>query len=186
MVVVLLGLGAFRAGFFSTTPVRAVALALPVETHTMAGPALPEAFAQRAGKAAVAKAAAPAPIVERAVVTEATRIATAGAFDPEAFADVQGTVLEEGMASYYGDEFAGRPTANGEAFDPEGMTAAHRTLPLGAVIRVTNLRNSRSIIVRVNDRGPFAGDRVLDLSHGAAVALKMKMRGTARIRIEVL
>lgn len=92
----------------------------------------------------------------------------------------------EGAASFYGDEFAGRPTASGERFHPGQMTAAHRTLPLGSVVRVTNLRNNRSVVVRINDRGPFHGNRVIDLSKGAARELGFVQSGTAPVRIELL
>ena len=94
--------------------------------------------------------------------------------------------LPEGRASYYGEELAGRPTANGEPFDPQGLTAAHPTLPFGTRLRVTSIRTGKSVIVRINDRGPFAGNRVLDLSYSAARAIGMLRRGTARVRMEVL
>ena len=93
---------------------------------------------------------------------------------------------ESGEASYYGEELAGRPTASGEAFDPAKLTAAHRTLPLGTRLRVTNTRNGESVVVRVNDRGPFAKRRVLDLSKGAAKRIGMLRSGTARVKIELL
>lgn len=92
----------------------------------------------------------------------------------------------EGMASYYGADFAGRPTASGERFDPSDLTAAHRTLPFGTRVRVTNLDNGRSVVVRVNDRGPYARGRILDVSVAAARALDMLHRGTARVRLEIL
>ncbi len=92
----------------------------------------------------------------------------------------------EGAASYYGDELAGRPTASGESFDPKQLTAAHRTLPFGTRLRVTNIRNGKSVVVRVNDRGPFTGNRALDLSYSAARQIGMLRRGTARVRMEVL
>lgn len=92
----------------------------------------------------------------------------------------------EGRASYYGDELAGRPTANGERFDPSGMTAAHPNLPFGTRLKVTNLRNGMSAVVRVNDRGPFVGRRIIDLSYAAARKIGMIRRGTARVRIEIL
>lgn len=91
-----------------------------------------------------------------------------------------------GEASYYGDELRGRPTASGESFDPEGLTAAHRTLPLGTRLRVTNVRNGESVVVRVNDRGPYSGDRVLDVSKRAARALGMLGSGTAPVRLELI
>lgn len=87
-------------------------------------------------------------------------------------------------ASWYGGEFANRRTASGERFDPRKLTAAHRTLPLGTRLRVTNLHNGRSTLVTVNDRGPYVGQRGLDLSYGAAQALDMVRRGVARVRIE--
>ncbi len=93
---------------------------------------------------------------------------------------------ETGIASWYGREFQGRRTTSGEVFDMDGLSAAHRTLPLGTVISVTNLDNFRSITVRVNDRGPFAGNRVLELSYGAARELGFASQGTARVRIEVM
>lgn len=94
--------------------------------------------------------------------------------------------LAEGRASYYGERFRGRRTASGERFDPDRLTAAHRTLPFGTRLRVTNLRNGRSVVVRVTDRGPYHGRRVLDLSKEAARQLGMIRRGVARVRIERL
>ena len=93
---------------------------------------------------------------------------------------------EEGYASYYGAEFAGRRTASGETFDPEGLTAAHRDLPFGTKIRVTNLDNGRSVVVRVNDRGPYVAGRIVDLSSAAARELGMLRSGLARVHLEVL
>ncbi|HSG47575.1 MAG TPA: septal ring lytic transglycosylase RlpA family protein [Longimicrobiales bacterium] len=95
---------------------------------------------------------------------------------------------EEGMASWYGEEFHGRPTASGEKFDMHGYTAAHRTLPLHTWVEVTNLDNGRALILRVNDRGPFARthQRILDLSYGAARELGVVGPGTARVRVRAL
>lgn len=95
-------------------------------------------------------------------------------------------VVEVGTASFYGPGFAGKRTANGERFDPSALTCAHRTLPFGTRVRVTNLSNGRSVIVRVNDRGPFHGHRLIDLSEGAARRLDMIRSGTVRVRVEVL
>lgn len=89
-----------------------------------------------------------------------------------------------GDASWYGDPFTGRPTASGEIFDPRAMTAAHRTLPLGAVVRVTNLQNGRSALVRINDRGPYVAGRILDCSEGTARALGFRRRGVTRVAID--
>lgn len=91
-----------------------------------------------------------------------------------------------GLASWYGRKFHGRLTSSGEPFDMFQLTAAHRSLPIPTYARVTNLENSRTTIVRVNDRGPFHDDRIIDLSYAAAVKLGFEDRGTARVRVEVL
>jgi rare lipoprotein A len=93
---------------------------------------------------------------------------------------------ETGMAAWYGKDLHGKKTASGEVFDMYGLSAAHRTLPLGTVIHVTNLDNFKSIQVKINDRGPFFKSRFLDLSYGAAKALGFVAQGTARVRIETL
>ena len=93
---------------------------------------------------------------------------------------------EVGVASWYGRDFDGRRTASGDVFDRQTFSAAHRTLPLGTRARVTNLANGRSVIVRINDRGPFVRGRTLDVSYAAARALGMLDRGTARVRVEVI
>jgi rare lipoprotein A len=92
----------------------------------------------------------------------------------------------EGYASYYAEEFNGRPTANGEVFDMNALTAAHRTLPFNTRLRVINLENGRSVVVRINDRGPFKDDRMIDLSLAAAKEVGLILNGTARVRLEVL
>jgi len=91
---------------------------------------------------------------------------------------------EEGMASWYGDDFHGRLTANGEIFDMASLSAAHPTLPMPCYVRVTNLSNGKSLIVRVNDRGPYFGNRVMDVSSRAAELLEFKSNGVARVRVE--
>lgn len=91
-----------------------------------------------------------------------------------------------GEASFYGRNFAGRPTASGEVFNPKELTAAHRSLPLGTRVRVVNLHNDQSVVVRVNDRGPYAKDRIIDVSRRAAERLGMVRSGKARVRLEVL
>jgi len=91
---------------------------------------------------------------------------------------------EEGMASWYGDDFHGRLTANGEIFDMASLTAAHPTLPMPCYARVTNLSNGKSLIVRVNDRGPYHGNRLIDVSNRAAELLEFKGNGVARVRVE--
>ncbi|WP_262268989.1 septal ring lytic transglycosylase RlpA family protein [Microvirga yunnanensis] len=90
----------------------------------------------------------------------------------------------EGLASWYGSNFHGRMTANGEVFDRDSIAAAHTTMPLPSYARVTNLQNGHSMIVRVNDRGPFHGNRVIDVSEKAAAALGFRQSGTARVRVE--
>jgi len=96
------------------------------------------------------------------------------------------TQASSGNASWYGPGFAGRLTANGEIFDPSQLTAAHKTLPFGTRVRVTNLNNGRSVDVRINDRGPFKPGRVIDLSRAAAERVGMIGSGTAPIRLELL
>jgi rare lipoprotein A len=92
----------------------------------------------------------------------------------------------KGIASYYGYDFSGNKTATGERFNPNGMTAAHRSLPFGTRVRVTNTHNGRSVVVRINDRGPYIRGRVIDLSLGAARILGMMSSGVAPVRIEIL
>ena len=94
--------------------------------------------------------------------------------------------VQEGVVSWYGERFHNRPTASGELFDVSDLTMAHPSLPFGTKVRVTNLRNGRSVVVRVNDRGPFVGTRIADLSQAAAASIGMLSRGLARARIEVL
>jgi rare lipoprotein A len=96
------------------------------------------------------------------------------------------TYRAEGIASWYGPDFHGRLTANGEIFDMQGISAAHPTLPIPSYVRVTNLDNGRSMIVRVNDRGPYARNRLIDVSIGAAKALGFYADGLARVRVEYL
>jgi rare lipoprotein A len=94
--------------------------------------------------------------------------------------------LGSGHASYYGNEFAGRRTANGEIFNPKAMTAAHRTVAFGSRIKVTHLGNGREVTVRVNDRGPWGKGRIIDLSHAAARQIGMHHSGTAKVRLTLL
>lgn len=96
------------------------------------------------------------------------------------------TAVQEGLVSWYGAAFHDRRTASGERFDSNDMTMAHPTLPFGTEVKVTNLRNGRSVVVRVNDRGPYVGQRIADLSAAAASQLGYLKRGIARARIEVL
>jgi len=96
------------------------------------------------------------------------------------------SMVEEGAASYYASEFNGRPTSSGETFDMNQLTAAHRTLPFNTMVRVTNLTNGRTVTVRINDRGPFKDDRLIDLSLAAAKEIGLVGTGTARVRLEVV
>lgn len=96
------------------------------------------------------------------------------------------TEIGGGMASYYGNELAGNRTASGERFDPGQLTAAHRSLPFGSMVRVTNTSNGDSVIVRINDRGPFAHGRVIDVSQAAAREIGMHRSGTARVKLALL
>ncbi len=93
---------------------------------------------------------------------------------------------QSGVASWYGKKFHGRKTSNGEVYDMYGMTAAHKTLPLGVSVRVTHRQNGRSIVVRINDRGPFVGTRIIDLSYAAARKLGLVEAGTAPVTIQAL
>jgi rare lipoprotein A len=105
-----------------------------------------------------------------------------------AHADEKMEVLQTitGSASWYGGKFHGRTTANGERYNMHEMTAAHKTLPFGTKVRVINERNGKAVVVRINDRGPFVGKRVIDLSRGAAQAVGMIDQGVARVKLEVL
>lgn len=103
-----------------------------------------------------------------------TGAATAGGYD------------RTGEASWYGKRYQGRTTANGESFDMNALTAAHRRLPFGTMVRVTNLANKRSLVVRINDRGPYAGGRIIDLSKRAAALLGFQQLGIARVRVQTV
>lgn len=91
-----------------------------------------------------------------------------------------------GMASWYGPGFHGRRTANGEIFNQNALTAAHRSLPFGTKVRVTNVNTGRAVVVRINDRGPFVGNRVIDLSRGAAARIGLVNAGVGPVRLEIL
>jgi rare lipoprotein A len=91
-----------------------------------------------------------------------------------------------GTASWYGETFQGKPTASGEPYEMYDMTAAHLSLPMGSYVKVTNLRNGKAVIVRVNDRGPVVPGRIIDLSYGAAQALQFRHRGLQRVRLDLV
>lgn len=92
---------------------------------------------------------------------------------------------EEGIASWYGAEFQGRPTSNGEIFNPANLTAAHKSLPFGTLVRVTSPQTGREVVVRINDRGPFVAGRIIDLSQAAAQRLGMGVAGTVPVRLSL-
>lgn len=96
------------------------------------------------------------------------------------------SIYEEGVASYYADEFHGRTTSNGETFDMNQLTAAHRTLPFNTKVLVTNTLNGKTVTVRINDRGPFVDDRIIDLSLAAARAIDLVGPGTAKVKLQVV
>jgi rare lipoprotein A len=120
-------------------------------------------------------------------------VAGAGCVSSPRFTAARGPVspgtiaqAEEGVASYYADEFNGRLTSNGERYDMYQMTAAHRMLPFNTRVRVENLSNGRQVIVRINDRGPFKDNRIIDLSLAAAQELEMIGPGTTRVRLDIV
>jgi rare lipoprotein A len=115
-----------------------------------------------------------------------TRPSRPSAPPPHGQPAIPGEYVEEGVASWYGDPFNGHRTSNGEIYDMYQFTAAHRTLPFGVVLRVTNLSNGKQTEVRINDRGPFVANRVIDLSLAAAQAIEMWGPGTAHVRLEIL
>lgn len=92
----------------------------------------------------------------------------------------------KGLSSYYGKQFHGKLTANGEVYDMYGLTAAHKTFPLNTICRVTNLSNNKSLILRINDRGPYVGNRILDCSYGAAKKLDFLIEGVTEVKIEIM
>ncbi|MBX7526632.1 septal ring lytic transglycosylase RlpA family protein [Qipengyuania vesicularis] len=107
-------------------------------------------------------------------------------FDPPIEPEATGTDLGSGVASYYGKRFHGRRTASGERFDMHAMTAAHKTLPFGSRVRVTNPRTGKSVIVRINDRGPFTPGRTIDLSRAAAEEIGLVRRGHGTVELALL
>ncbi len=99
---------------------------------------------------------------------------------------LNGRPYQVGTASWYGEDFDGKPTASGEPFNMYDLTAAHPSLPLGTMVKVTNLRNRRAVVVRINDRGPIVPGRIIDVSYSAARALKFQGQGTQRVRLDVV
>jgi len=120
--------------------------------------------------------------------SEATSYPSSSAQSKPKFRRLAGksAAYQVGTASWYGEDFVGKPTASGEDYDMYDMTAAHPTLPLGSYVRVTNLRNGRAVVVKVNDRGPVVPGRIIDLSYGAAKALQFENRGLQQVRLDLV
>jgi rare lipoprotein A len=116
--------------------------------------------------------------------TASTRFATRQAPTPAGDAKFQ--LVEEGVASYYAEEFHGHTTSNGETFNKDDLTAAHQTLPFNTKVKVTNLENNKSVVVRINDRGPFKDNRIIDLSYEAAKQIGLLLHGSGKVRLEVI
>lgn len=134
--------------------------------------AAPAAPATPATPAAPAAATAPAPEAAKSVAKDAVKAVTGDA--------------NEGKVSFYSHKFTDRKTASGERFNPKGMTMAHKTLPFGTLVRVTNLKNKRSVVVRVNDRGPPTPYRIGDITSAAAAQLKMHRAGVIDAKLEIV
>jgi rare lipoprotein A len=128
----------------------------------------------------------PDPKPHAAAVAPARAPAAKGAFDPRAYYSRRALAVHKGGASYYADSLAGRRTANGEKYDPNAYTAAHRRFPFGTVLRVTRVETGAWVLVRINDRGPYASGRVIDLSKQAAKRLSMLRDGVVPVRLEIL
>ncbi len=121
-----------------------------------------------------------------AAVHKAKKVASVQKSKKVAKASGGGSSFQSGMASWYGGNFHGRKTANGETYNMNALTAAHKTLPFGTRVRVTNTRNGDSVVVRINDRGPFVGGRVIDLSRAAAGQIGVTASGVAPVKLAVL
>lgn len=155
---------------------------LSVSTLTSTTTAAVAAVAE-AASAPVSAAVSAVSAVTTAIAEPVQRIRSAAA---STTARVTGQPHQTGAASYYADKFHGRKTASGETFDNGELTMAHRTLPLGTLVKVTNLANNTSVVVRVNDRGPYSGGRVADLSRAAAEKLKMIQRGIVDVALHIV
>ena len=158
----------------------AAALVLPASAS---GPAFAESGGENFNASFAPINAAATSFVPSAGMVDVTAIEPAAPDEP---APGAGRAIGSGVASYYADKFNGRRTASGETFSNRAMTAAHRTLPFGTRLRVTNPANGRSVVVRVNDRGPFHGGRVLDLSRTAADQVGIVQRGHGPVELALL
>jgi rare lipoprotein A len=124
--------------------------------------------------------------LEAAKVTQPPVIgAETGGHNQRRTSSLKSKAYQVGTASWYGEQFEGKKTASGEPFDMRDFTAAHPSLPLGSFVKVTNLRNGKAVVVRVNDRGPFVDDRIIDVSYNAARALGFKERGLQKVRLDL-
>ncbi len=141
-----------------------------------------------AGTAALILALAPLAQAQQAASAPAPAAAAAPAAKPAAAAATKAASgdVSEGRLAYYGRKFAGRKTASGERFNPGAMTMAHKTLPFGTLVKVTNVKTNKSVVVRVNDRGPTQADRVGDVSRAAAAKLRMLKSGVVDAKFEVV
>ncbi len=163
---------AFKARSLRTALIAAAIGMAPLAASTAASPADGSLSLEASSVTVEIVPVAPAPLPEEA--------ASAPVEMPET------TSLGSGTASYYASKFHGRRTASGEAFDNRAMTAAHRTLPFGSLVRVTNPATGRSVIVRINDRGPFTRGRMIDVSRAAAEELGLVARGHATVELELI
>jgi len=164
------GILAFRPGDRRAGLIAVAVLA----TLPLAGPVLAEDIAVADSMPAVAEAVPEALTAE--APTEKARVVEEPRFEP----------IGSGVASYYGDELAGNRTASGQRFDPDALTAAHRTLPFGSKVRVTFAKTGESVVVTINDRGPFHGNRVIDLSEAAARQIGMARAGSGKVELALL
>ena len=139
-----------------------------------------------ASAAALMLVAAPLSIAQPASAPAAAAAPAAMPAPARAAAPAAGADSSEGLVAHYGRKFAGRKTASGERFNPAAMTMAHKTLPFGTMVRVTNVKNNKSVVVRVNDRGPTSPDRIGDLTSAAAARIGMIKSGTAQVKLDVV
>jgi len=177
-VVVVLLAAAFLVTVAATTGQNT--LGAPMSNGALGAP-----MSNGALSAPMSNGALSAPMSDGPATLSGPGSASAAQAGGTSFPPAYGSIFE-GRASWYGPSFVGKKTASGEIYDPEGLTAAHRSLPFGTLLRVTDLDTGASVVVRVNDRGPFVADRVLDLSEAAARLIGLLPTGTALVRCEVL
>ncbi|WP_114520228.1 septal ring lytic transglycosylase RlpA family protein [Altererythrobacter sp. ZODW24] len=183
-------LGASHSAIGSAALVLAFIIAVPVNSALFAQDAVvtespASEFQQTFAESFEAFETLPAASAVAADAVDITTITPPIEVAPKPEVGVRRT-LGTGVASYYGKRFAGRKTANGERFNPRHMTAAHKTLPFGSKVRVTNPRNGKSVIVRINDRGPFIRGRHIDLSRAAAERIGLIQRGHGKVEMALL